>query len=119
MKIVSLVLPAAALAISAPAFAGDRNSDPAPGYASLMRADHVNAEREIRQAAVSKYDPARAINLGVALALKGDDENAAKQFRRALTADEVQVTVATGRTESSHEVAARALAALESGSFPR
>ncbi|QIK78820.1 hypothetical protein G7077_07840 [Sphingomonas piscis] len=93
--------------------------DPAPGAASLLRADGATAEQEIRQAAVSKYDPARAINLGVALALKGDNDNAAKQFRRALTADEVQVTVANGRTESSHDVAAKALAALESGNFPR
>jgi Flp pilus assembly protein TadD len=119
MKLISL-LPAAALLASAPATADNgKSNDPAPGSASLMKADYATAEREIRAASVSKYDPARSINLGVALALKGERDRAAQQFRRALMENEVQVVVADGETESSHDVAHRALAALQSGTLGR
>ena len=117
MNYISL-LPAAALLVSAPAMSDNGKSNvPAPGSASLMKADYSTAEREIRAASVSKYDPARSITLGVALALKGERDRAAKQFRRALMEEEVQVVVADGTTESSHDVAHRALAALRDGSL--
>jgi len=121
MKSLSILLPSvAALLLASPAFADPRtNEDPAPGAASLLSANFGKAEREIREAQVSKYDPARAINLGIALAMSGEKEKAAKQFRRALFADEVQVVVADGSTSSSHDVAERALAALERGEFGR
>jgi hypothetical protein len=94
-------------------------NDPAPGYSSLIGADYASAEREIRSANVSKYDPARSINLGIALAKQGKREAAATQFNRVLLEENVEMIVADGQTVMSHEVAHRALAALENGPLSR
>lgn len=120
MKILILSALPAALVFSAPAAAqlGQVN-DPAPGYSSLLSADYANAEREIRSANVSKYDPARAINLGVALAKQGQRGAAAKQFNRVLLEANVEMILANGETVMSHEVAQRALAALQNGVLSR
>lgn len=91
------------------------NDDPAPGYSSILNSDYSTAEREIREARMSPLDPARAINLGVVLAKTGHRDEAAQQFQRVLTLDDVQFVVANGSTVSSHEVATRALAALQNG----
>jgi Flp pilus assembly protein TadD len=113
-------LPVAALLTATPAAAqfGQVN-DPAPGYSSLMSADYASAEREIRSANVSKYDPARTINLGIALAKQGRKDDAAKQFNRVLMEEDVEMVVANGQTVMSHEVAQRALSALENGVLSR
>src|SRR5438270_13762659 len=105
---------------SAPALAqpGPVN-DPAPGYSSLLRSDFSTAEREIRSANVSKYDPARSINLGVALAKQGDKNAAAKQFNRVLMEEDVEMVVADGQTVMSHDLAQRALASLQNGALSR
>jgi Flp pilus assembly protein TadD len=94
-------------------------NDPAPGYGSLLGANYGKAEREIRSANVSAYDPARAINLGVALAKTGRQAEAAVQFRSVLLENDVEMVVANGETVMSHEVARRALAALQNGTFSR
>lgn len=113
-------LPAAALVASAPANAQFAQvNDPAPGYSSLMNSNYSSAEREIRSANISKYDPARSINLGVALAKQGRRDEAAKQFNRALLETDVEMVVADGRTVMSHDLARYALASLQNGVLSR
>jgi Flp pilus assembly protein TadD len=113
-------LPAVALLVPAPAAAqyGPVN-EPAPGYSSLLSSNFTGAEREIRAANVSPYDPARAINLGVALAKTGRRAEAAAQFKSVLMEDDVEMIVANGQTVMSHELAQRALASLENGVLSR
>ena len=110
---VALLVPAPAVAQFATV------NDPAPGYSSLMGADYATAEREIRSANVSRYDPARSINLGIALAKQGRSDEAAKQFNRVLMEADVEMVVADGQTVMSHDVAMRALAMLQNGSLRR
>lgn len=113
-------VPLAALLAAAPASAQFAQvNDPAPGYSSLLKSDYSTAEREIRAANVSKYDPARSINLGIALAKQGNADGASKQFNKVLFEQDVEMTVANGQATTSHEVARRALAALQSGMFNR
>lgn len=110
------VLPAAALLVTSPASAQISTvNDPAPGYSSLLRSDYSTAEKEIRSANVSVYDPARSINLGIALAKQGNRPAAATEFNRVLTEEDVEMVVADGQTVMSHDVARRALAALQNG----
>lgn len=113
-------LPVAALLVSAPASAqfGSYN-DPAPGYSSLMHSDFTTAEREIRGANVAANDPARAINLGIALAKTGRRDEAAQLFHSVLTQDDVEMIVANGETVMSHDLASRALASLQNGVLSR
>jgi hypothetical protein len=75
--------------------------------------------QEIRSANVSAYDPARAINLGIALAKTGRADEAAAQFKSVMLEDDVEMIVANGQTAMSHDVAQRALAALQDGTFRR
>jgi hypothetical protein len=118
--LILAALPAAALLISVPAAAQfPQVNDPAPGYSSLLGADYATAEREIRAADVSKYDPARSINLGIALAKTGRKDAAAEQFRYVLQEEDVEMVVANGDTVMSHDVARRALAALQNGVLSR
>jgi hypothetical protein len=118
--LILAALPTAALLIPAPAIAQFATvNDPAPGYSSLMGANYANAEREIRGSNVSAYDPARAINLGIALAKQGQGEAAAKQFNAVLMEADVEMVVANGSTVMSHDVARRALAMLQSGALGR
>jgi len=93
--------------------------DPAPGYSALMSADYASAEREIRGAPVSKYDPARSINLGIALAKTGQADRAARQFQHVLMEQDVELVLANGETVMSHDVARRALASLQNGALSR
>jgi Flp pilus assembly protein TadD len=106
--------------ISAPAAAQFATvNDPAPGYSSLLNSNYGKAEQEIRSANVSAYDPARAINLGIALAKTGRSEEAAREFKSVMLEDNVEMIVANGQTVMSHDVAERALAALQDGTFRR
>jgi predicted dehydrogenase len=109
LSAAGLVLPSAALAQAGP------YNDPTPGSASILGSDYSTAEREIRSADVSPYDPARSINLGIVFAKTGHPDKAAREFREVLSEDDVQIVVASGKTYSSHDVASRALAALEAG----
>ena len=117
--LILIALPAAALLTSAPAIAQFSNSDPAPGYSSLLGANYANAEREIRSADVDAYDPARSINLGIALAKQGKADEASKQFNQVLMEPDIEIVVANGSTVMSHDVAHRALAMLQSGALGR
>ena len=111
LSVAGLILPSAALAQPAP------YNDPTPGSASIMSSNYSAAENEIRSADVSPYDPARSINLGVVFAKTGHPDKAAREFRQVLREDDVQIVVANGKTYSSHDVAARALAQLEAGTL--
>jgi len=120
MKTLILAAVPAALLIPAPAVAQFAQvNDPAPGYSSLLGADYATAEREIRASNVSKYDPARSINLGVALAKQGRKADAAKQFNRVLMEADVEMVVANGKSVMSHDLARYALASLDSGVLSR
>jgi Flp pilus assembly protein TadD len=88
---------------------------PARGAASLLSSDYASAEREIRGADVSKYDPARSMNLGIALAKQGNKADAAKQFNKVLMEADVEMQVANGSSVMSHDLARRALASLKNG----
>lgn len=114
-KAILFTLPIA-FAASAPAI-GQINSttDPAPGAASLISSDYASAEKEIRAANVSEFDPARSINLGIALAKQGNQAKAAELFRSVLSQDDVEMVVANGNTVMSHDLARTALASLERG----
>ncbi len=114
--LILAVLPVAALLVSAPAVAQFAQvNDPAPGASLLLSTDYANAEREIRASNVSEYDPARSINLGIALAKQGHPDNAAKQFNSVLNEEDVEMVVANGQTVMSHDLAKRALASLQNG----
>jgi Flp pilus assembly protein TadD len=117
--LILAALPAALLAASPASAQFGQVNDPAPGVSSLMSADYASAVKEIRAAPVSKYDPARSMNLGIALAKSGDRDGAAKQFNRVLLEDDVELVVANGQTVTSHELAQRALASLENGVLAR
>ena len=84
------------------------------GYNAILNADYDTAERQIRSSGLSKYDPARALNLGYVLAKKGRADLAERHFLRVLAAEEAELILADGRTISSHEAADKALAALGS-----
>lgn len=112
--LVLLGLPA--FLLSAPATAQfSQVNEPAPGSASLLSSDYAGAEREIRGADVSKYDPARSMNLGIALAKQGNRADAAKQFNKVLMEADVEMLVANGSSVMSHDLARRALASLQNG----
>jgi Flp pilus assembly protein TadD len=85
------------------------NSPEGLGANSIMNGDYVSAEKQIQSAAVSPFDPARQINLGVVLAMTGRGAEAQKLFHQVLVEDAVDVTVASGATISSHDAAERAL----------
>jgi hypothetical protein len=120
MKALILAALPTALLVSAPASAQFAAvNDPAPGAASLMNSDYATAEQQIRGANVSKYDPARSMNLGIALAKQGHPDQAAKQFNRVLLEADVEMIVADGQTVMSHDLARRALASLENGVLSR
>lgn len=116
MKLAMYFAAAALASSSTAAFAqGWADNDPAPGAASLMSSNFATAEREIRSANVSKYDPAASINLGVALAKQGKRAEASELFNLVLAAEDVEMVVANGDTVMSHDLARRALASLEHG----
>lgn len=113
---VFLAVAPLALVVSVPATAQfNATNDPAPGAASLIGSDYATAEREIRAANVSEFDPARSINLGIALAKQGDQAKAEELFRSVLSQDDVEMVVANGNTVMSHDLARVALASLERG----
>ena len=82
------------------------------GINAILASDFATAERQIRQSKLSKYDPARALNLGHVLARTGRTDQAAKQFTRVLFEEDVELILADGRPVSSHQAARKALTAL-------
>lgn len=110
----------AALLIASPASAQlGATNDPTPGSASLMNGNFAAAEREIRSSGVSQFDPARSINLGVALAKQGQQGEAAELFNTVLMQDNVEMIVGNGSSVMSHDLARYALASLRDGVLSR
>ncbi len=121
LKTFFLAIGVAGSVLSGPAAAqlASPVNEPAPGYSSLLNSNYVNAEKEIRSANVSAYDPATAINLGISLAKQGQQNQAAAQFRNVMMQENVEMVVADGQTVMSHDVAQRAIASLDHGVLSR
>lgn len=115
------ILSVAVLLAPVPAAAAQLGTvnDPAPGYSSLLKSDFATAEREIRSSNAGANDPASSINLGIALAKQGNRTDAAKEFNKVLLEQDVEMVVADGQTVMSHDVARRAIAALQNGPLSR
>ena len=94
-------------------------SDPAPGAQAIMQADYSTAERQIGLNGIASDDPARLINLGVIFAQTGRSAAAELAFQKVMRLDDVSMSLADGSTDTSHGVAARALARLHSGAIGR
>lgn len=70
------------------------------------------------QRKAAPHDPAVLINLGIAYARIGDDEQARAAFEQALASrDPVELDTADGKTTDSRRLARRALRMLERGEF--
>ena len=82
------------------------------GYQALMNGDYATAEKQILAGRVGKYDPARALNLGLVLAKTGRGGEAAAEFRRVLMHEDVELILGNGETMSSHAAAKAALNSL-------
>lgn len=82
------------------------------GYQALMKGDYATAEKQILAGRVEKYDPARALNLGLVLARTGRGSEATVQFRRVLAYEDVELILGSGATISSHAAARAALDSL-------
>jgi Flp pilus assembly protein TadD len=117
MKIALMIVAAALVPATASAQPSPYN-DPAPGAKAILQADYSTAEREI-SAGVTSDDPARLINLGVVFAQTGRAEAAEQAFQKVLRLDDMAMVLADGHTESSHDVAGRALSRLHSGGLGR
>jgi hypothetical protein len=113
VPVAALLVPTAAMAQPSPV------NEPAPGYSSILSSNYATAEREIRDADVSPFDPARTINLGIALAKQGRRDEAAQEFQRVLMEEDVELVVADGKTVMSHDLARYALASLQNGVLSR
>src|SRR5687768_9726037 len=111
-----------ALIIAAALPASARNAEieypeGALGYKALITEDYSTAAKQLKASVVPENDPARLINYGYVLAKMGDRENAAKQFKRAISVDNVELIVADGRTVDSQTLARQALDALRSNNL--
>lgn len=85
-------------------------------YEAIAAADYSRAELQLRrEVRVPKDDPARLINYGHVLAKKGRIAEAAKAFRKAMEADEIELILADGRVMSSREAAQLALQSVAMG----
>ena len=82
------------------------------GMKAILSGDYATAEKQIRDSDVSKYDPARALNLGLVLVKTGRPDKAERQFRRVLFEENLELILADGSTMMSHTAARQALAKL-------
>lgn len=116
MRTILRIAAAAAVLVSGGAAAAQEAEIGYPagslGYQALMKGDYATAEKQILSGRVEKYDPARALNLGLVLARTGRTEQAAEQFRRVLAYEDVELILADGATVSSHAAARTALDSL-------
>jgi Tfp pilus assembly protein PilF len=87
------------------------------GYKALITEDYSTAAKQLKASVAAENDPARLINYGYVLAKMGDRDAAAKQFKRAMSVDNVELIVADGRTVDSQSLARQALDALRSDSL--
>ena len=116
-----IALALTALAMPAASFAQSTQSEisPTPGASAILRADLINAERELRSVPAAERDVARSINLGIVLAKMGQTDEAARRFYRVIVQDDVELILADGQIAGSQDVARRALAAMKRGEFSR
>lgn len=91
------------------------------GYEELVEGrDRAAVEAIEACAELEADDPARLINLGVALARMGQFDEARADFEAAAEADSsVELETADGHWVDSRRLARRALAALDRGDFAR
>lgn len=106
-------------AAAAPVAAQDKEIEYPKGslaYESLMAADYTLAEQQLRtDVRAHRNDPAKLINYGLALAKTGHLVEARRAFKQVLSEDEIELIMADGSTEASHEVARRGLKMIKSG----
>lgn len=82
--------------------------------------DAAAIEEIMNNEALDAGDPARAINLGIAHARRGEVEQARRLFDAVLEADEaLYLETAQGDWIEARKLAARALTMLERGDFAR
>lgn len=116
---VSLLVASALLPTAAVAQVSTVTNDPAPGAGAILQANYGKAERDIRSSGSAEFDPARSINLGIIMGMTGRPAEAERLFRQVMSQDDVAIVVANGSTQSSREVASRALAMLKAGTLGR
>jgi len=112
------VIVAIGMTSAAPALA-QNDTDSELASASLADGETAKAIQLI-EAQLKQYpgDPALLINLGIAHAQSGNDEEALTQFKAALASrDVVELDTADGRTTNSRRLARQAIAMLERGEF--
>lgn len=93
-------------------------NEPTPGSTALLQANYGKAERDLR-ATTGEFDAARSINLGIVMGMTGRASEAEKLFNEVMQQESVAIIVANGDSDSSHVVARKALAKLQSGGLGR
>lgn len=114
------LLPFAALACFGTAATAQSATEALPvGCDELKSGQNTAAIAEIRGSEVlSAGDPARLINLGVAFAREGDEEQARTHFRAALNSEErASLQTVAGEWVDSRELARQGLRKLARGEF--
>ena len=117
MRLVGLA-PFALLALSACASSQmAANSMPEVGYepgalgfAAIMDADWVKAERQLRASYVAENNPARLLNLAHVYRKTGRETEARRLYEAVLEQRDRTVETADGAAASCHELAQKALA---------
>ncbi len=85
-------------------------------YKAIAAGDYGRAEARLKaEVRIARDDPARLINQGHVFAKTGRLAEAARQFRKAMEADEIELILADGRVMSSREAARRALQSVSVG----
>lgn len=79
-------------------------------FSAIVSQDFAAAEEKLRNdGQISHSDPARLINYGYVLAKMGRAAEAARLFRKAAEAKEIELVLADGRMMTSRQAARRAL----------
>ncbi|MEC9067472.1 MAG: hypothetical protein VX569_09345 [Pseudomonadota bacterium] len=91
---------------------------PEVGYDELVANRNEAAIEVLEESAIESDDPARLINLGIAYARAGREEDARAMFRAAARSETgLRLEVAGGDWVDSRDLARRALRMLEQGEF--
>lgn len=111
MNIGIVAIPVVALAsvFAAPAQAQSIDkSDLA--HAAILSGDYVAAERQLT---VDQDSPEAMLNLAVVMMQTGRPGAARQLYQHVLATDDAQLTLASGRSASAHDIARRGLDRLE------
>jgi hypothetical protein len=82
-------------------------------YDTLSKADYARAEKQLAaDRRVQRDDPARLLNYGLVMAKTGRPIQAEAMFRRVLSQEDIELVLADGSVDSSHDVARNALGSL-------